>query len=145
MLCLFPDMSPSPNLTTADGRSPPTWVREITSSKPVRFEHMVLILKYSTKHAERLRKIGWIRERQRERTLPFLSYQLKGTIKELKKILVRERTTPPLRLPNICPPNLSLLCLQYTPTTWLSDRAGGGRGWVGKSLEEAGGCCPFSY
>ena len=32
-------------------------------------------------------------------------------------ILVRERTAPPLRVSNICPPNLSLLCLQYTPTT----------------------------
>ena len=48
-------------------------------------------------------------------------------------ILVRARTAPPLRLPNICPPNLSPLFLQYTPTTvpdYLTEQAAGEVGWA---------------
>ena len=40
-------------------------------------------------------------------------------------------------------PLLALSAVYHTPTTWLSHRAGGGRGWVGKCLEEAGGVLSF--
>ena len=55
-----------------------------------------------------------------------------------QRIYISDRwDSTPLRLPNICPPNLSLICLQYTPTTWLSDRAGGGESFLNHSSHSA--------
>ena len=58
-----------------------------------------------------------------------------------QRIYLSKRTdsTPPASSKHLPTQPLPMLCLQYTPTTWLSDRAGGGRGGVGKCFEDAGG------
>ena len=54
----------------------------------------------------------------------------------------------PLRLPNICPPNLSPPALSDSQVVGVYCRVQTEQGevaWVGNCLEDAGGCCPFSY
>ena len=68
------------------------------------------------------------------------------SIRSKAYFLVREQTAPPLaasskHLPTqpLRPPALS----DSQEIGAYADRAR--RGWVGKCLEDAGGCCPFSY
>ena len=51
------------------------------------------------------------------------------------------RDSTPLRLPNICPPNLSLLCRQYTVLQLpdcLTEQAGGEVGWANVRKTQGG-------
>ena len=62
--------------------------------------------------------------------------------KESILVIDHRRDSTPLHLQNIYPPNLSLLCLQYTPTTWLTKQAGGEIGWA-NDWKTQGGAVPL--
>ena len=68
-----------------------------------------------------------------------------GTVGYKEYILVIEGTAPPCVFQTFDSPNLSPLCLQYTPLPdCLTEQAGGEVGKV-NCLEKAGGCCPFYH
>ena len=79
---------------------------------------------YSCSHT-----VGWIEFWSSAWTLNCFFYAGFSCDYTKEYILVIEGTATAIILQRCVSPNLSTLCLQYSPTTWLSDITGG-RGWV---------------